>query len=1667
VCIDSDGDGHGFQCELGEDCDDADSTLFEGCDACARASEGCECEANAAPVECTLPKQLSSAGMLLCKTGTRYCRDGAWSACEGIKSFEAPPPSRRLSNAIIEGDAAPVICDDCNPDCYQITDPLAPVGDASLGPNVLPGTSGGITLSTYVVGGPDGGAGGDGGLLDDGVCIHGTAPDFDCDGIPDTFDEYPGDPPFASDHKTIFMDLGPGDQQSETFDIQFYLNTADIYLYLDMTSSMNQELINLIDSLRNGNFMANGGVGVECADRNFNGDTSDEEYLKNEGVAGNLACMIRDSRLGTGWHRDLPFPRPDSAGFGFGPHDFEAFQHEQDITDNVDLVLNALGRFRVRGGINRPEGGIMGLYALATGTELYMGWDRPGNPAPVCPAGTWGYGCFRDDAVPIIIWMTDAPVTNGPATTQGHLGLTSQGNRYGATANQLLNWDASAIGIEMGSDGKYNRIGNTHETFASALVLDGIHDSFKTYAGDTTGMAANLTYASTGACGSGTAWSTAQQAAPDAVFRLSVTDPEPITISTRGSRFQTTLAIIDSDRIDSVPTTTVAAAGNALPTAAQNLGTLTFPSVLNVTGSNYGAAATFSRDALGCLTGTGATDKIGASVLRFNLADDVAQLRVVSDAPYALATNLFSARPGVLSADTSLATAVWTYGAGTRTGNANDYFGSYNVGNMTGAYRRFTSGDTSDADLSAQLGSAMFQTGSCTGVSGSSNDAMFDFSLSAATRLRIEGTGLNSTLQAGFDHVIALVQRSSVPHTGITGNTSDSSARAIDLSEVPVDSYSWSQYNGTLGGVSSQYSASELGPFVTPTSATDCNNAAASTVAGFQGVFTIDTTGLPARSYDFDTAGSAISTYVSLHEDLVDTQRTLASTNSNNANAVQAIGAIDELSMFVTGGSLATHGTAAADFVNASLFGCAAGNGGRDAIYSFTVAAAQTVSVRVGGSTGSVFNPGDPGFNSYVAVFQNSLSAANRIAGSCTDQGGTGQIWSEETDINVVPGVTYYVVVKAVSTASLTTTTGAYRLWVRDTSFSSHFLDCDYGSQPNGSATIRAAKLTRTLQGNRRYYVVVRGATTSAAAYQLNVRRTPTSDPTALACDRDSAGDRHSVIDQTLPAGNYSVIIRGYTAGDEGAYNLIFRDMGVAPGPVACQYDPNNTSPVPLTLNNLPARDGGGTLIDYYLVMRGNTSTGSSTNNAYTIRLEDGSLNPTQCAFDNVTMMYSQVLPQPFTDNDDIGNAEWTGSLPIGDYYVVLKGVNTTQSTNTEEDDWGMYQLTVGDQTNFEQFGTFAAERWLGAAEDGTTGVRKALLDRQIRVITVDSTSGSGDDATYSDQQLRTIAQATDAVALDGTPLFFKINSDGTGMGATIVEAVNQLAGNLAMDVGVRLVEEPDSPAPRHFRFLVRAVDMPGDSCDAPVNRDGDTAGVVDTHVNCRPGAVPRFEVTFSNPTPPNSVPANPTDPNGGYNMRLELIGDGQYVVDEIPVYIIPEDVVENPGDDRFNDSGSYEQTISASGCFGTESPLWKELSWSADLPSGTSLVWSICTADTVDELAGCTLETVATVRTGGTCSQSSDCMGGYCVGPVGTSVCEYATGPTCTADQDCGLNGACVTGTCAWTANPIDVKPAVLRSLQGKQHARVQVTLNANAARTRAPTVHSWGLKYTCTAQE
>jgi hypothetical protein len=86
ACVDTDGDGYGVDCDSGPDCDDNDDTIFEGCGSCTEVREGCACEA-AEAVDCKIPTSEVRDGVLFCKTGKRYCRDGLWTACIGIAGF--------------------------------------------------------------------------------------------------------------------------------------------------------------------------------------------------------------------------------------------------------------------------------------------------------------------------------------------------------------------------------------------------------------------------------------------------------------------------------------------------------------------------------------------------------------------------------------------------------------------------------------------------------------------------------------------------------------------------------------------------------------------------------------------------------------------------------------------------------------------------------------------------------------------------------------------------------------------------------------------------------------------------------------------------------------------------------------------------------------------------------------------------------------------------------------------------------------------------------------------------------------------------------------------------------------------------------------------------------------------------------------------------------------------------------------------------------------------------------------------------------------------------------------------------------------------------------------------------------------------------------------------
>ena len=109
-CVDKDGDGHNMkslECPFGDDCNDSDPAVFQGCSCNIGDTQSC----SSSP----------TAGIGVCKAGTQSCTGNAWGDCGG----EVLP--------------SPEICDGLDNDCNgQVDDNITPLS-CYTGPN---GTAG-------------------------------------------------------------------------------------------------------------------------------------------------------------------------------------------------------------------------------------------------------------------------------------------------------------------------------------------------------------------------------------------------------------------------------------------------------------------------------------------------------------------------------------------------------------------------------------------------------------------------------------------------------------------------------------------------------------------------------------------------------------------------------------------------------------------------------------------------------------------------------------------------------------------------------------------------------------------------------------------------------------------------------------------------------------------------------------------------------------------------------------------------------------------------------------------------------------------------------------------------------------------------------------------------------------------------------------------------------------------------------------------------------------------------------------------------------------------------------------------------------------------------------------------------------------------------------------
>jgi hypothetical protein len=150
-CVDEDGDGHGYGCEAGLDCDDADPEHWSDCEDCDEThAAGCECEAGEEYDCYEGPPGTADVGA--CRSGTRFCEFGYLGLCVG----QVLPGSMEVCGDGVDNDCNGMgdeevtsACGDCDPTCHSEgdvePDPADPysegITDNPDGPGVVLGTT--------------------------------------------------------------------------------------------------------------------------------------------------------------------------------------------------------------------------------------------------------------------------------------------------------------------------------------------------------------------------------------------------------------------------------------------------------------------------------------------------------------------------------------------------------------------------------------------------------------------------------------------------------------------------------------------------------------------------------------------------------------------------------------------------------------------------------------------------------------------------------------------------------------------------------------------------------------------------------------------------------------------------------------------------------------------------------------------------------------------------------------------------------------------------------------------------------------------------------------------------------------------------------------------------------------------------------------------------------------------------------------------------------------------------------------------------------------------------------------------------------------------------------------------------------------------------------------
>ncbi len=220
----------------------------------------------------------------------------------------------------------------------------------------------------------------------------GTSPvlgDTDNDGVNDLVEVAAGtDPNDPADNP---RDLGdfvfvvpygePPMPPSDTLAFRTNISKADVYFLMDETGSMGGSISSLQTEIVN--------------------------------IMAAVGVVIPDAFFGLGGFRDYPVSPYGSSGVDL------PYEHYLDMTSDQTLASGTVSVvYEAAGGSDGPESHTQAVWATSTGMALARDLvDRGASSFGPCPAGRFGYPCFRPDAVPIVVLITDVNMHNGPGGT--------------------------------------------------------------------------------------------------------------------------------------------------------------------------------------------------------------------------------------------------------------------------------------------------------------------------------------------------------------------------------------------------------------------------------------------------------------------------------------------------------------------------------------------------------------------------------------------------------------------------------------------------------------------------------------------------------------------------------------------------------------------------------------------------------------------------------------------------------------------------------------------------------------------------------------------------------------------------------------------------------------------------------------------------------------------------------------------------------------------------------------------------------------------------------------------------------------------------------------------------------------------------------------------------